>query len=248
MPSGTRGGRLGTPCSGPDEAPPPPAGSHLVPRDPGPTCRVGRGCGRRGRRVFCRELQVGRKSPSIVDQGLCRQLDVIPEHPQGRLGRDCIEAHVYQLGEQGGGGSAEGLPHRADAPPMRGQGSLILVERVWGEKFKTHCTPGPLASCANGRMGKLGKEGGGAGPTVSGQSPRKRSQLKPEDVLSVCLVTSSLVKCCRQAKPDSHHSDTLAGHRQGDGRSETGQRTKRCVYSRGESRRTPSCCFLGVLL
>lgn len=34
-------------------------------------------------------------------QGLRRQLDVTPEHPQGCLGRDSIEAHVHQLGEQG---------------------------------------------------------------------------------------------------------------------------------------------------
>ena len=69
-----------------------------------------------------------------VDEGLRCQLDVTPEHPQGRLGRDRIKAHIHQLGAQGGGGSAEGPPHRADAPPTvpptQGQGSLILVAGV----------------------------------------------------------------------------------------------------------------------
>ena len=106
-----------SPCSGLDEAPPPPTSSRLELRDPRPTCRVGRGCGWCGQRVFCRELQVRRESSSIEYQGLRRQLDVTPEHPQGRLGRDRIEAHVHQLGEQGGGGSAEGPPHRVDAAP-----------------------------------------------------------------------------------------------------------------------------------
>lgn len=158
-----------SPCSGLDEAPPPPTSSHLELRDPRPTCRVGRGCRRCGRRVFCRELQVGRESPSIVYQGLRRQLDVTPEHPQGRLGRDSIEAHVHQLGEQG-----VQRAHRTEwtqpprPPPTRGQGSLILVARVQGEKFKTHRTPGPLASSANVHMGQLGKEGGGPGPTALG--------------------------------------------------------------------------------
>lgn len=76
-----------------------------------------------------------------------------------------------------------------------------------------------------GAWGGLGRKEGELGQ-LCGAVTSESSQLKPEEVLSVCLVTSSLVKCCRQAKPDSHHSDTLAGHRQGDGRSETGQRTK----------------------
>lgn len=89
-----------------------------------PTCGVGRGRGRRGGSVFGRELQVRRKAPPVVGQGLGRQLHVPPEHSQGGVSRHRIEAHVHQLGENTGWATRRRPPSSAPVHPLATENSL----------------------------------------------------------------------------------------------------------------------------
>lgn len=170
MPSGPWGGRLGTPCSAPAQAstrhplhPPAPTWSSETPDPPAESDGDVDGVDEESSAESCRS---GGSLPPLCTR-VCAASWTLPLNTlRAALAATASKPMYTSWGNReyrGPTAQSGRSPHG-----RRGQGSLILVARVQGEKFKTHRTPGPLASSANVHMGQLGKEGGGPGPTALG--------------------------------------------------------------------------------